>query len=91
MDPVEKLDFFDRIRQSEFSVEKSCVEKARSNCVSKPDWGFGRNRPFSTDESDCIRTGLSRGDHKDVLSINDFGGYKTHVMENIFRMGNASV
>ena len=28
------------------------------DCVSKPDLGFSRKRPFSTDKSDCIRNGL---------------------------------
>ena len=29
------------------------------DCVRKPDWGFSRKRPFSTDKSDCIRNGLN--------------------------------
>ena len=29
------------------------------DCVRKPDLGFSRKMPFSTDESDCIRNGLS--------------------------------
>ena len=29
------------------------------NSVRKPDLGFSRTRPFSTDKSDCIRNGLS--------------------------------
>ena len=28
------------------------------DCVGKPDWGFSRKRPFSTDKSDCIKNGL---------------------------------
>ena len=28
------------------------------DCVRKPDLGFSRKRPFSTDKSDCIRNGL---------------------------------
>ena len=28
------------------------------DCVSKPDLGFSRKRPFSTDKSDCISNGL---------------------------------
>ena len=27
--------------------------------MRKPDLGFSRKRPFSTDKSDCIRNGLS--------------------------------
>ena len=29
------------------------------DCIRKPDLGFSRNRPFSTDKSDCIRNGLT--------------------------------
>ena len=29
------------------------------DCVRKPDLGFSRKRPFSTDKSNCIRNGLS--------------------------------
>ena len=28
------------------------------DCVRKPDLGFSRKRPFSTDKPDCIRNGL---------------------------------
>ena len=28
------------------------------DCVRKPDLGFSRKIPFSTDKSDCIRNGL---------------------------------
>ena len=28
------------------------------DCVRKPDLGFSRKRPFSTDKYDCIRNGL---------------------------------
>ena len=28
------------------------------DCVRRPDLGFSRKRPFSTDKSDCIRNGL---------------------------------
>ena len=28
------------------------------DCARKPDLGFSRKRPFSTDKSDCIRNGL---------------------------------
>ena len=29
------------------------------DCVRKPDLGFSRKRPLSTDKSDCIRNGLT--------------------------------
>ena len=29
------------------------------DCVRKLDLGFSRERPFSTDKSDCIRNGLT--------------------------------
>ena len=32
------------------------------DCVRKPDLGFSRKRPFSTDKSDCIRNGLREKD-----------------------------
>ena len=32
--------------------------------VRKPDMGFSRKRPFSTDKSDCIRNGLNLGPYK---------------------------
>ena len=28
------------------------------DCARKPDLGFSRKRPFSTDKSDCVRNGL---------------------------------
>ena len=28
------------------------------DCVRRPDLGFSRKRPFSTDKSNCIRNGL---------------------------------
>ena len=33
-------------------------KKPFSDCVRKPDLGFSRKRPFSTDKSDCIRNDL---------------------------------
>ena len=33
-------------------------KKTFFDCVRKPDLGFSRKRPFSTDNSDCIRKGL---------------------------------
>ena len=56
-DPVEKVAFFDWIRQSEFSIEKSLSRKSLFSTV-EPDLGFSRKRPFSADKSDCIRNGL---------------------------------
>ena len=53
--PTEKVEFFGWIRQSEFSVKKVESKKPFSNCVRKPDLGFSRKRPFSTDISDCIK------------------------------------
>ena len=49
-DPVEKVEFFDWIRQSEFSVEKVESKKPFFDCVRKPDLGFSRKRPFSTEK-----------------------------------------
>ena len=46
-------------------VQKPCVKNFRLDpprrffdCVRKPDMGFSRKRPFSTDKSDCVRSGL---------------------------------
>ena len=33
-------------------------KKPLFDCVRKPDFGFSRKRPFSTDKSDWIRNGL---------------------------------
>ena len=52
-------EFFDWIRQSEFTVEKVESKKPFCDCVRKPDLGFNRKRPFSTDHSDCTRNGLT--------------------------------
>ena len=59
-DPVEKVAFFDWIRQAEFSQSKKVEsKKPLSDYVRKPDWSFSRKRPSSTDKSDCIRNGLT--------------------------------
>ena len=39
------------------------------NCVRKPDLGFSRKRPFSTDKSNCIRNGLSNKNPKPTCCI----------------------
>ena len=39
-------------------LEKVELKKPFFGCVRKPDLGFSRKRPFSTDKSDCIRNGL---------------------------------
>ena len=36
---------------------KTQSKKLLFNRVRKPDLGFSRKRPFSTDKSDCVRTG----------------------------------
>ena len=53
-----RLEVFDWIRRSEFSVEKVESKKPFVDHVRKPDLGFSRKRPFLTDKSDCIRNGL---------------------------------
>ena len=55
------IEFCAWIPQSESSVEKSCPF---FDCVRKPDLGFSRKRPFSTDKSDCVRNGLRIPDKK---------------------------
>ena len=60
-------EFFDwrvQSKKSTFSTGGSQSKKVESkkpffDCVRKPDLGFSRKRPFSTDKSDCIRNGLS--------------------------------
>ena len=39
--------------------EKVESKKPFFDCVRKPDVGFSRKKPFSTDKSDCIRNGLT--------------------------------
>ena len=56
--PVEKVKFFDWISQSENSVKKAESRKPFFDRVRKPDSGFSRKRPFSTDKSDCVRNCL---------------------------------
>ena len=34
-------------------------KKPLFDCVRKPDLGFSRKRPFSTDKSDCVINGLT--------------------------------
>ena len=36
------------------------VESKKPFFVRKPDLGFSRKRPFSTDKSDCVRNGLKK-------------------------------
>ena len=54
-------------KKSSFSTESASrnsqpkkveSEKLFFDCARKPDLGFSRKRPFSTDKSDCIRNGL---------------------------------
>ena len=45
-------------RLSFSTVEDPVGKVSFFDCVRKPDLGFSRKRPFSTDTSDCIRTGL---------------------------------
>ena len=64
-----RLSFFDwriQSKKSSFSTgsasRNSQSKKVESKkpffgCVRKPDLGFSRKRPFSTDKSDCIRNG----------------------------------
>ena len=52
--PVEKVGFFDWIRQSQFSVEKALFRLRK-----KARFGLQSKRPFSTDKSDCVRNGLT--------------------------------
>ena len=61
-----RLSFSTQSKKSSFSTgsasRKSQSEKVESkkpffDCVRKPDFGFSRKRPFSTDKSDCIRNG----------------------------------
>ena len=40
------------------------------DCVKKPDLGFSRKRPFSTDKSDRLRNGLTSGMYFDFLQYN---------------------
>ena len=40
------------------SRKKLRSKKPFFDCVRKPDLGFSRKRPFSTDKSDCIRNVL---------------------------------
>ena len=41
-----------------FSTGKVESKKPFFDCVRKPNLGFSRKRPFSTDKSDCIRNDL---------------------------------
>ena len=45
------------------AAHKVGVESKRLffDCVRQPDLGFSRNRPFWTDNSDCIIIGISTG------------------------------
>ena len=58
-------EFFDRQIQSKnltFSTgspsRKNQSKKLFFDCARKPDLGFSRKRPFSTDKSDCVRNDL---------------------------------
>ena len=58
-------EFFDwsQSKKSSFSTgsasRNSQSKKPFFDCVKKPDLGFIRKRPFSTDKSDCVRNGLT--------------------------------
>ena len=41
-----------------FASRTSQSKKLFFDCVRKPDLGFSRKRPFSTDKSDCKRNSL---------------------------------
>ena len=59
---IEKLSSFSTVSASRnFQSKKVESKKPFFDCVRKPDLGFSRKRPFSTDKSDCIRNGLRRG------------------------------
>ena len=51
--------------------KKNESKKPFFDCVRKPDLGFSRKRPFSTDKSDCVRNGLTNmlSIHKRKLNI----------------------
>ena len=40
------------------------------DCVRKPDLGFSRKRPFSTDKSDCIRNGFRAQINEELAKSN---------------------
>ena len=48
------------------------------DCVRKPDLGFSRKRPFSTDKSDSIRNGLR-------VRVYIVKEYVSHVVEKALR------
>ena len=55
-DPVEKVDFSTGSPSRKTRSKKVESRKPFFDCVSKPNLGFIRKRPFSTDKSDCVRT-----------------------------------
>ena len=57
-DPVEKVEFSTGSPSRKTQSKKVESKKPYFDCVRKPDLGFSRKRPFSTDKSDCIRNGL---------------------------------
>ena len=66
--PTEFFDWQIHSKMSSFSTgsprRKTQSKKLRSkklffDCVRKPDLGFSRKRPFSTDKSDCVRNSSS--------------------------------
>ena len=62
-----KTEFFDRIPQSEKSVEKSLVEKALFRLCKKARFGLqSKKAACSTDKSDCVR------------NVHDFQDPKSH-------------
>ena len=54
-----KSSFFTGSASRSSQSKKVKSNKPFFDCVRKPDLGFSRKRPFSTDKSDCIRNGLS--------------------------------
>ena len=58
LDPVEKVEFSTGSASRNSQSKKVESKKAFCDCVRKPDLGFSRKRPFSTDKSDCMRNGL---------------------------------
>ena len=58
-DPVEKVEFSTGSARRNSQSKKVESKKPFFDCVRKPNLGFSRKRPFSTDKSDCIRNGLT--------------------------------
>ena len=87
-DPVEKVDFFEGMCGSDCSIEKVGIEELFFDCVRMPDLVSDRKSPFSIDQSDCIRIGLTRGKSVTIRDISAQQNITTHYVSFLTKIAD---